>query len=309
MSYTINAHEPFFAGVSRVADSQVKKGLESLPQPSDPEEAIHDIRKRCKKIRAAWRLVRDDLGDKEYQKRNRYYRDTARILSDLRDATATLETLEMLKDRFGDVIYKSAFQEVQAALKDRRDQILPDPGQQEKLFKQVQQRLEKGHKKVNPLTGSPKNWKNTIKSLRRTYARARDWQRTLRKKPTAGGIHQWRKRTKYLRYQLRLLKEVWKPMINPWRKELNKLSDLQGDHHDLHELKPVLRSLKGVSEESRRALLGLAAQHQQYCFSMAMPLGERLYAEKPKAFAKRLRVYLNNWEAEPGEPLSVRVAF
>jgi len=309
MSYTIHAGEPFLAEVSRVADSQVQKGLRSLPQPTDPEEAIHDIRKRCKKIRAAWRLVRDELGDQEYKKRNRYYRDTARILSDLRDATATIETLDMLEERFGDAVYKSAFKEVRAALEDRRDQIMPSVDQQAILFEQVQKRLQKGRDKVNPITETSKNWKAIVKSVRRTYTRGRDWQRALRKKPTAEGIHQWRKRSKYVRYQLRLLKEAWKPVINPWRKQLNDLSDYQGDHHDLHELKPVLQSLNGVSAESRRTLLGLIAQHQQYCFAMAMALGERLYAEKPKAFAKRLNAYLTYWEAEPEAPLAVQVAF
>ena len=309
MSYTIHAHAPFLAEVARVADSQVEKGLRSLPQPSNPEEAIHDIRKRCKKIRAAWRLVRDELGDREYKKRNRYYRDTARILSDLRDATATLETLDMLEDRFGNTVYKSAFNEVRAALEDRRDQMLPHSEQQVVLFEQVQKRLQKGRAKINPIPGHSQNWKATAKSVRRTYTRARNWQQALRRKPSTEGIHQWRKRTKYLRYQLRLLKEVWKPMMNPWRKQLHRLSDFQGDHHDLQELKYVLKTLDRVSVGSQRALLALIAQHQQYCFAMAMPLGERLYAETPKAFAKRLRVYLNNWETEPGEPLPVQVAF
>jgi len=309
MSYTIHAHEPFLAGLSRVADSQVDKALQHLPRPADPEEAIHDIRKRCKKIRAAWRLVRDEAGDQAYKKRNRYYRDTARMLSDLRDATASVESLDMLEERFGDAVYKSAFNEVRAALEERRDQLLPGPEQQVILFKQVQRRLEKGREKLNAIPGSTKNWKHTVKSVRRTYTRARDWQLELRKKPTAEGIHQWRKRTKYLRYQLRLLKEVWKPLFNPWRKQLHQLSDYQGDHHDLHELKAILQTLDQVSADSRRALLALVAQHQQYCFSMAMPLGERLFAEKPKAFAKRLHTYLNYWQAEPSAPLAVRQTF
>ena len=60
----------------------------------DPDEAIHDVRKRCKKIRAVARLVRDEMGSDAYQRYNTYYRDLARRFSDVRDGHVMVKTLD-----------------------------------------------------------------------------------------------------------------------------------------------------------------------------------------------------------------------
>jgi len=309
MTYTIHTNKPFFTEVHHIVDSQARKGLGNLPAQDELEEAIHDIRKRCKKIRAAWRLVRDELGDKEYKKRNRYYRDTARLISDLRDATAIIEALNTLEDQFGDTTYKSAFTEMRRALQKRRDDHLPVTDNRPEIMLEVEKRLEWGITHINPMTLQRKNWSKTVKSVTRTYKRAHRLYQDMKEDPSSENMHQWRKRTKYLRYELRMLKKVWPAMLNPWRKQLNALSDLQGNHHDLHELKAVMRSMAEVSPETRRALMALATQHQEYCYALAMPLGQRLYAEKPKHFATRLKSYLQAWGKEPRQPVRIEVAF
>lgn len=309
MSYTIHTNKPFFTEVHHIVDSQAHKGLNNLPAEEDLEEAIHDIRKRCKKIRAAWRLVRDELGGKEYKKRNRYYRDTARLISDLRDATAIIEALDMLEERFGDTTYKSAFTEMRQALQKRRDEHLPETDNRPEVMAEVEKRLEQGIQRINPIPLKFENWSKTVKSVTRTYARAYRLYHEMKEEPSSETMHQWRKRTKYLRYELRLLKKVWPAVFNPWRKQLHKLSDWQGDHHDLHELKSVMRGMAEVSPATRRTLMALATQYQEYCYAMAMPLGKRLFAEKPKHFAKRLKNYLQVWGKEPKQPIRIRVAF
>ncbi len=298
MSYTIQTNAPFFPEVNRVADSQACQGLESIASGQDTEETIHDLRKRCKKIRAAWRLVRDDLGKRDYQRRNRYYRDTARILSDLRDATAILEALDLLEEQYCEVVYQSAFQELRTALEKRRDQHLASVEGAPQAIRRVRKRLEKGIDQINPIELAFEDWTGTTASVRRTYDCAYTCYRQMLKRPSPELMHEWRKRTKYLRYQLRMLKQVWRPLFKPWYRELNRLSDLQGDHHDLHVFKQVLESLPSVSKNTRRTLSALANQHQAYCYSQAMPLGASLYAESPKAFGKRLYAYLVVWGVE-----------
>lgn len=309
MSYTIQPNRPFFAEVEKIVDSQAEKGLDSLRQQDDLEEAIHDVRRRCKKVRAAWRLLRDELGDQEYKRRNRYYRDTARLLSDARDATAVLESLDNLERQFGDAVYVDTFREMREALKVERDGILPDPAQQPAMLARAQRRLEKAKAKVNPIDQSFEDWSGTVDSLTRTYGRGFVAFEHMKKEPTAETMHEWRKRTKYLRYELRMLKTVWKPLINPWRKQLHQLTDWQGHHHDLHVLKQAMQQQPQVSDQTQRTLLALATQYQAYTYRMAMPLGQRLFAEKPKHFAKRMRQYLLAWNAEPEAPQPIRIAF
>lgn len=309
MSYTIETNQPFFAEIQKVADSQVQKALDNFRSQEDLEETIHDIRKRCKKIRAAWRLVRDELGEEEYKKRNRFYRDTARLISDLRDATSVIEALDMLEVRFGDAVYKSTFAEARKVLQDRRDEQLSQVNGRPAVMKRVEKRLQEGLQSINPIQQSFEGWEPTVKSVTRTYKRAYRLFHEMQENPSSERMHQWRKRTKYLRYQLRLLKRSWPEMINPWRKQLHDLSDWQGDHHDLHELKKVITEQQDISPLNRSTLQALATQHQEYCYAMAIPLGKRLFAEKPKHFAKRLHTYLEAWGTEPAKPVRLEVAF
>ena len=60
MSYRLEPQEPLGAGIKRIAREQIDQALEQLTaNPENRDEAVHDARKRFKKIRAALRLVRD----------------------------------------------------------------------------------------------------------------------------------------------------------------------------------------------------------------------------------------------------------
>ncbi len=309
MSYTIENSNRFFEEIHRVVDEQAEKAIASLREEKDVHEAVHDARKRCKKIRAAWRLIRDDLGEEAYKERNVWYRDTARLLSDMRDAKAMLETVELMRDRFGDIVYKSAFNELIAAFEARLARYEADhEDETPELIATAAGRLETAMETLNPIEVEASDWGRVVHSLRRVYKRGYRAFQQLREAPDPNVIHEWRKRTKYLRYQLRLLKRVWPGIINPWRDELHDLSDLQGDHHDLHEFKAHLPKLDGVKELTRQSIEALADKQQQRLYLQMLPLGARLYAETPDAFARRLHAYLQAWhrQLQGAVPASVR---
>jgi CHAD domain-containing protein len=46
-------------------------------------------------------------------------------------------------------------------------------------------------------------------------------------------FHEWRKRVKYHRYHLRLLRNLWPRVMRAWRREVVTLSELLGKEHDL----------------------------------------------------------------------------
>jgi hypothetical protein len=51
--------------------------------------------------------------------------------------------------------------------------------------------------------------------------------------------------------------------------------------------------------EERKALLELVERRQGELLEQAIALGHRLYAEKPKAFRRRLAGYCQAWRANP----------
>ncbi|WP_153558836.1 CHAD domain-containing protein [Roseimaritima sediminicola] len=77
MSYQIKREESLEQAVRRIACEQIDKAVAELDDPrlSRPQ-AVHQLRKRCKKLRGLLRLVRPAM-EKTYAKENACFRDTA----------------------------------------------------------------------------------------------------------------------------------------------------------------------------------------------------------------------------------------
>lgn len=94
MSYRFAPGEAVEAGIKRMAREQVDKALTEInTRQFSHQRRGHQVRKRCKKVRALARLVRPVLGD-QYAEINAQFRDLARTLSDLRDAHALVEAFD-----------------------------------------------------------------------------------------------------------------------------------------------------------------------------------------------------------------------
>jgi hypothetical protein len=77
--------------------------------------------------------------------------------------------------------------------------------------------------------------------------------------PSVERLHEWRKRTKDLRYALELLEPTWPPVIDAFEDELHKLTDRLGDRTDLARLEDRVRAAPeacGTSADCT-ALVGL----------------------------------------------------
>ena len=97
MSYRIRPDATVRTNVRRLVRRELARALAALDEPGalGLQETVHDVRKRCKKVRGVLRLARPGLGA-EYGRANAEVRDAARELSPLRDAHATLATLDEL---------------------------------------------------------------------------------------------------------------------------------------------------------------------------------------------------------------------
>ena len=116
------------------------------------------------------------------------------------------------------------------------------------------------------------------------------------KDPSDEKLHEWRKRVKDLRYQLELLEPVWPDVMKATAEQANVLSDLLGDDHDLAVLRELLGGeLKDVlSKEASETLQALIDRKRADLQHSSASLSEKLFAESPKQFESRLKVY---WKA------------
>ena len=139
-------------------------------------------------------------------------------------------------------------------------------------------------------------WEHLLAGVARAYARGRDAFAAARAEPTPELLHAWRKRAKDLWYHQRLLAPAWLGVLGAQAEEAHVLSELLGDDHDLAVLAARLADgaapLTPVVDAERAALLALVEQRSGELRTAAAQLGRRVYAESPKAFARRLARYV-----------------
>ena len=130
-----------------------------------------------------------------------------------------------------------------------------------------------------------------------TYASGCRALRSAYAEPAAETFHKWRKRTKYHRQHTRLLRDLRRPITRGWQMEVAALSDLLGSEHDLALFRATLldKGLALAGDRDQRALLALIDQRGTGLRSQARPLGERIFAEKPRQLVRRFGKYWKIW--------------
>jgi CHAD domain-containing protein len=127
--------------------------------------------------------------------------------------------------------------------------------------------------------------------------------------PSGERFHDWRKRVKYHRYHLELLAGLWPRQIGSRRKEVRALGGALGDEHDLAVLQATLAAADGgFGERSARAMIALAERRQAELRAAMRPLGERLFAEPPRALARWFEAYWRAAHSEAGDGRALELA-
>ena len=124
------------------------------------------------------------------------------------------------------------------------------------------------------------------KGLEKTYRRGRREFEAAMDEPTVESLHEWRKRVKHLWYHHTLLRSLWPPVMEVTGDEAHALSDRLGDDHDLAVLADVGR---GARRRAARSSTRRSTAAGASCRPRRSRSGARVYAEKPKAYTKRMK--------------------
>ncbi|MGZ9812255.1 CHAD domain-containing protein [Pseudoroseicyclus sp. H15] len=283
MSYRWNpADKTATAFLRRVADDQITGALASLTSDEmSHEAAVHDVRKRMKKLRGLLRLVRGSFDG--YKAENAAFRDAARLLSPLRDSAAVLESYERIVAV--DSLDGRRTLGLRRHLEEARDAARTDPEAAGRLD-ECRLRLEAARTRVPDWSLSRKGWGALAPGLRASFDGGRNSMAAAREDRTPEDLHEWRKLAKHHWYHARLLSPVWPQMMAPHVAAASHLSDLLGERNDLDVLAPQIE-LAGLTGEQSAHLREVLSQEAKRLEVEAFALGARLYAEAPKALAKR----------------------
>lgn len=247
--------------------ARAARDLDTLPE----EEAVHALRKHCKKMRALLRLVRRDA-EALYRAENAHYRALADTLAASRDAVS-------LRDALLQLPAAGRFPHICAFLEAR---IAPTGDQ---ALQTAAELLRQGRARVDDWPLVPLNWRSARRGYRRSYRRARNAMRQAFTDATPEHFHEYRKRVKDQWYHTRLLEDKFPAALQGRRRPLKTLAQALGDCHDLQllrgllaregepfhgELIPLLDAIAARLDQLQRDIERLSRQlftRRKFCFN------------------------------------------
>lgn len=278
-------HGGFGDGLADAARAIIADARQALTDPklSDPE-AVHDLRKALKRWRALLRLLAGPVGEPADQMRMEA-RELMRALSGARDAQSALDALADLKKS------ELPFSATSAETIRKRLTEMRDTAEKTSFTPEMREKLARY---LDYATLTLERWQlQTIDfdriadGLIATYRRARqlvpdDWPSV-----EPEHLHDLRRRVVEHRHQMDLIEPLWPRLGKVWAEEAQRLRNQLGACQDLavlsnftaphHPLAPWRSRLTPLIEGRRAAHLKTAAR-----------LAGRLFAEKPKAFRRRI---------------------
>ena len=287
MGYRIETTETVQEALHRVAREQIDRALAEIDDAdTGPHQTVHQVRKRCKKVRALARLVRTSFAG--YSETNAAFRDAARRISDLRDAKVRVDSFDRLVSEHDDALDVSALRPIRRALVKRRESRVHGEVEAGQVLAEVRSDLVAIRGTVGEWELDDDSFDTVAGSFAKTYRRARNRMAEAYDEPSAERFHEWRKRAKYHRYQVRLLRPLWPTVMNAWRHSLHDLTDLLGDGNDLTELGRAGEPLDTAGDEARRVVLSLIERRRRDPWADARELGEMHFVDPAKTVVARL---------------------
>jgi CHAD domain-containing protein len=299
MAYRFSDGDRADQAVRRVADEQLERAIAELTEGvrSDPVEAVHAARKALKKERSLLRLARGSMKPSIRRRENAACRDAGRRLSAARDAEVMVQAVDSLADRYSGQLPGSTFKTIRdylnEAVRGPRGSLM-DSG----LTGEVADELKSVRVRTAQWPLRHGGWKGIEDGLETSYRRGRKAFRQAQDDPSVQRLHEWRKRAKDHWYHLRLLEPIAPASIVGQAKEAHRLSDLLGDDHDLALLRDSLLTSAPALAVDVESVMALLDHRRGQLQAEAMLAGQRVYAEKPKAYVRRTHAYWKAWRAE-----------
>jgi CHAD domain-containing protein len=266
---------------------------------AERDTAVHQARRRFKRLRALLRLARPALGA-QFSAENRCWRDAGRKLAAKRDAAVLGASFDAMAGRCGDAVPEADLARLRAHVTGHGRSPAGGSHDLDRVLQSVLGDLYQATERLGRLDW-PESRKDLFRGLLHSQRRLRKSWKRARGGSDPEALHEWRKRVKDQMAQLGLLRKVIPDDLKERRKDEKRVAELLGEHRDMLLL---CGSLAGAvppgTEASRDLLLKETGVRRRDLCSEALKAGEALSAQKAKHFAKQLAT---SWDkASRSEP-------
>lgn len=296
MSYRLKADESVPQGLKRIVREELDDAIRQLSgKKAGRNESIHEARTSIKKVRAALKLVRKELGS-TYRRENARLRDAAHRLSEIRDAGAMITAFDAVCDHGNKPWNRGAQDAIRRALLAHQSKVERE-GNLRRLLPQIADSIAGAR---DPGPGWPLR-RGGFGALKGSFEKSfRDGRKALshaRKNSRPEHFHELRKRVKDHWYHVRLLEDLWDGMMTEYEKTLKGLETRLGDDHNLvllHDLVAAAPRQYGTPDDIR-LLFGKITRYQKQLRREALQTAKRVYSERPRQLMKRFHALWTVW--------------
>ncbi|HXD20330.1 MAG TPA: CHAD domain-containing protein [Vicinamibacterales bacterium] len=289
MAFRLKKGAPVATEVRRIVLRQLEAAISELHSVGDPQsdEAVHDARRRVKKIRAIIRLVRPVL-DKAYRSVDDDLRNVARMLAPVADGRGIIETLDELARRYGKALPPGT---LEAARKGvirhgaRADRETAERG----VLEAAAGTLRSERKRIKHWHITAQGFRAIGPGLEESYRRARRMMILAWSKPKPSHFHTWRRYVKDHWFHVRLLEGRCGYHLVGYERRIEALDGVLGEYHNVILLRDVLVTDVDLPREETARCLRVVARYQRLLRRHAELLGVGIYTERPRRFVRRIR--------------------
>lgn len=288
--FALKPGKSFQKEVGRIVRRQLDKALRDLCRlGATADEAIHNVRKRFKRVRAVLRLVREELGDRVYRQENESLRDAAAAFSEVRNARVLVDAVEKLRHRESDVS-PGAFDALERFLKAKQCYIHDRLARNVEAMDTLREAIENGRSRASqwPL---PRDGRRAVRrGLRRSCKAGVKALDDALQVTTAEHFHECRKQAKSLYHQVQMLERVAPASVRQLSEHLHELEEKLGDEHDLGMLRvEVVACIAGGLPEVTDRLVALIDEWRHELQHDCLAKAQQIYRDDAAAIGHSFR--------------------
>ena len=290
MAFELDQRKHLEDELTKIVRRELRKTIDALAsrQKTAFDDVIHEARKSVKKVRAIIGLL-EQAGAELPRKDHKQLKRAARALSRLRDSRAIVDSLDGVRREYSKQLPAQTYSMLRRALVGSRNRETAR-ARHDGIVADAASRLTKARTSAKSWTSPSIDVASMVAIIAGSYRRSRKAMKRSRTTKQSATFHRWRKEVKTLWYQLRLAK----PLMTGAAAVIAKLKRLETELGEDHNLVVLGATLRGCRElRSKRAdtrqVERLATRMRQPLRRRAFKIGGRVFARKPRAFARWMR--------------------
>jgi hypothetical protein len=289
MAYRFRQDHSIESELRRIATRQLSIAIADVHHAGDPQrdDALHDVRRRIKKVRALCRLTRPARHTARATPGSGL-RVAGRLLAPVTDARAVVDTFSRLEECYPHDLPVRLAQSVRSRLVERWMRI-DRQVKTDRILDTVDLLLRQEAAGVREWELERRGFHAVGPGVRKAARRARRAMAAAAHRPTSRRYHVWRRRVKDCWLHIRLLQGRCGNQLTAQERLLEALDECLGEYHDGVLLAQVLVLESICSRDETARCLRLLRRHQRVLRQEAQRLGMDVLGGTPGQLVRQIR--------------------